>query len=121
MLHSALLIVLTGCAGSASSTVPEAPPEREPDTNTAAYWKGRIAQLRPGMSRKEVEEILPWYDTGGGRGESGTGSGVVLVYAVSPDWSVQIGLLFDEGLAEGSVLLFSNDGEQKFEIPVRRP
>lgn len=68
-----------------------------------ATWEARIKKVQPGMTRAEVEKILPYYVAPApapgsgqllmpysGRVTTGTGSRQVMRYYVSPGWCVLV-------------------------------
>ncbi len=72
------------------------------------YWSAQISSVRIGMTRGEVEKILPvWHErnpqgliSGPGEASTITGGGQSVAYWVSPDWRVFI--IYDVTGGEGS-------------------
>ena len=99
--------------------------KKEPLEDTEAYWRERASTLRKGQKRSEVDAVLPILDDGGGYGASGSGSGYVVHYPVSPNWSVHVTLAYGSTADPGdrvvgdSVRLVSSDG-RIIDVPLSR-
>jgi hypothetical protein len=72
---------VAGCA--------DAPPS--PGAHTREYWQARIARVHPGMKRADVEELLPVLSTPEEKKlPKGFPDGHADIYAVDPDWRVEV-------------------------------
>jgi hypothetical protein len=77
---------------ASSQIVPGQPPVPQSE-----YWKARSKQVRVGMTRREVERLLPpyslnpdelWNEIYAGGGTFGSGGSQVNLYYVAPGWQV---------------------------------
>jgi hypothetical protein len=95
------------------------------------FWEGRIANVKLGMTRAEVEKLLPPYQSPpfphpdalyGGQTTLGTGGCQVNSYYVSPGWEVSVCYDYagiprdDQGRAKGHETRFP---ENRVNGPVR--